>query len=153
MIFVTFGTQKQDFSRALKILEKSKYLKDKEVIVQSGYTKYDVKKFKMFDFIPQEKMNEYVTDCEFVITHGGVGSIFAGLKAKKKVLAIPRLAKYSEHKDDHQLEICEELENLGYILFFKEQDDIDKKIEELLNMKQKIYENHNKYIEILKKEI
>ena len=69
------------------------------------------------------------------------------------MLAIPRLAKYSEHKDDHQLEICEELENLGYILFFKEQDDIDKKIEELLNMKQKIYENDNKYIEILKKEI
>ena len=46
MIFVTFGTQKQDFSRALKILEKSKYLKDKEVIVQSGYTKYDVKNLK-----------------------------------------------------------------------------------------------------------
>ena len=29
---------------------------------------------------------------------------------------MPRLKKYSEHVDDHQIEICEKLSSMGYII-------------------------------------
>ena len=65
-------------------------------------------------------MDKYIDEADLVITHGGVGTIFSALKKNKKVIAIPRLEKYGEHINDHQIEICEELEKEGYILYYKD---------------------------------
>lgn len=46
-------------------------------------------------------------NASYVITHGGVGSILLALKYEKKVIAVPRLKKFREHMNDHQLDIIE----------------------------------------------
>ena len=51
MVFVSVGTQKQDFSRIFKLVENSKVLENEEIIGQSGYTKYESKKIKLIPFI------------------------------------------------------------------------------------------------------
>ena len=61
-----------------------------------------------------------INDCNILITHGGVGSIISGLKKDKKVIAVPRLEKYKEHVNDHQLQIIENFNNKKYIIGIKD---------------------------------
>ena len=129
MILVTLGTQKQDFSRVLKYIEKSQ-IKD-EIVVQAGYTKFKSKKMKIFDFIPYEEMNELIKKADFVITHSGTGSVLTPLKSGKKVIVCARLSKYGEHVDDHQKQLTEIFKDEGYVLELTEDNNLDDLIKEL----------------------
>lgn len=155
MVLISVGTQKQQFTRFFDLVNKSKELKKEEIVAQLGYTKYECDRFKSFSFIPFDDMERYIQKADLVICHGGVGTIFSALKKGKKVIAIPRLAKYGEHINDHQLEICEELEKEGYILYYK--DGVDT-LDELIRKSSKIEFKHyggstKDYITILRKEI
>ena len=149
MVLVTVGTQKQQFNRLFELVESSKKLKKEKIVAQIGY-----KKMKTFEFIPLEEMNEYIANSDLIITHGGVGTIFYAIKKGKKVIAVPRLEKYGEHINDHQIEICQELEDEGYILYYKdEKDNLDDLIEKANNTTFKKYDSESNYLNILRKEI
>lgn len=136
MIFVTLGTQKQSFVRLLNEIEKCHILKDEEIVAQVGYTKYNGTKIKTFDFLEKEEFLKYIEKSEFVITHGGVGSIFDALLKDKKVLAIPRLKKYDEHVDDHQVEIVKKLSEEDYIVDYNPEEYLEE--EEPIDLEYKI---------------
>lgn len=155
MILVTVGTQKQQFNRFFELIKNSKELRKYEIIAQIGYTKFKSKRIHTFDFIPLDEMDKYIDEADLVITHGGVGTIFSALKKNKKVIAIPRLEKYGEHINDHQIEICEELEKEGYILYYKDGiDSLDKLIKKIKNINLKQYDtSYRGYLDILRKEI
>ena len=109
MILITLGTQDKPFTRLLVEVDRQIELgniKDK-VVVQAGYTKYNSKNMEIFDLIDRDKFSELIASCDLLITHGGVGSILTGLKNKKKVIAVPRLSKYGEHMNDHQIQIID----------------------------------------------
>lgn len=118
MIFVTLGTQKQSFKRLLEEIENCPLLRNEEIIAQVGHTKYTSEKITTIDFLDSDEFNNYIRSCEFVIAHGGVGSIFSALLNNKKVLAVPRLKKFGEHVDNHQIEICEKLANMNHIVYY-----------------------------------
>lgn len=141
MIFVTLGTQDKDFSRMLKILDKKindGTIKD-EVVVQSGYTKYESNNMKIFDYVSDYEFDNYVKDCSLLITHCGVGSIFCGLRNNKKILAMPRLKEYGEQHNNHQLEIADEFSKKGYILKFDDEKSFSNAYNKLNNFKPKKY--------------
>ena len=118
MILVLLGTQNNSFSRLLNKIEEciDNKIINEEVIVQAGYTKYDSTKMKILDFISQDELNDLINQAELIITHGGVGSITSSIKSGKKVIAVPRLEKFSEHVNDHQIQIIEKFDKEGYIL-------------------------------------
>lgn len=152
MILVTLGTQKEQFSRLLNYIENSN-TKD-EIIVQAGYTKFESKKMRIFDFIPYETMEKYIDNADLVITHSGTGSILMPLKKGKKVIACARREKYGEHVDDHQLELVEVFRDEGYILELTESDNLDDLIEKSKKFKPRKYiSNTENFIKMLKKEI
>lgn len=152
MILVTLGTQKQQFNRLLEALENSNI--NDRIVVQAGYTKFDSKKMEIFDFIPYDKMDKLIKECDLVITHGGTGSIIMPLKQSKKVIACPRLMKYLEHVDNHQTEIVEIFSEEKYLLAFNENDSLDDIYKSSLTFKPKKYiSNTQKFINHLKKEI
>ena len=138
MILVTLGTQNQPFTRLLELIEKSD-IKD-EIIVQAGNTKFKSQKMKIFDYIPYEEMTELIKKADLIITHGGTGSILMPLKMGKKVIAVPRLAKYGEHVDDHQTQLTSIFEEEGYILEYKDGEDFNE-----LYLKSKKFKP-NKYV-------
>ncbi len=118
MILVTLGTQDKSFERLLREMElliQQKVIRE-EVVVQAGYTEYSSQYMKIVDFLPKEELEKLLSSCRFLITHGGVGSIFDGLSHKKKIIAVPRLAQYKEHTNDHQLQVITELGKEGYLL-------------------------------------
>ena len=155
MILVTLGTQDKQFFRLLRDIDREiekGTIKDK-VIVQAGYNvgRYETKNMEMFDLIDREKFTKLVSECDFLITHGGEGSILNGVKNNKKTIACPRLAKYKEHLNDHQVQIVDEFSKLGYILPYNDGDDLGEVIKKLKTFKPKKFESNTKnFINLIK---
>ncbi|GGW79597.1 PssE/Cps14G family polysaccharide biosynthesis glycosyltransferase [Salegentibacter mishustinae] len=131
MIIVLLGTFPTAFKRPLIEIEKlcKKGLITEEVIVQSGHTQFDSEYMKMRSFISPDELTELYKQARVVITQAGTGSLIKGMKLNKKIIAIPRLAKYGEVVDDHQEEILHEFTKLNYILPWTE----DIALEEVLS--------------------
>lgn len=128
MIFVTLGTQDKPFNRLLEAVQKqidNKKIKGK-VIVQAGCTKFESKDMEIFDLIPMEDFEKNISECDILITHGGVGSIVDALKRGKVVIAAARLEKYAEHVNDHQLQIIKNFSEAGYIIALNNFDKLDE---------------------------
>ena len=152
MTLVTLGTQHQEFTRLLDYIENSN-LKG-EIIVQAGYTKYESKRMKIFDFISYDEMEKYIDKSDLVITHAGTGSIVMPLKKDKKVRACARLSKFGEHVDDHQVELVDIFYSEGYILKIDEDTSLNEVLKNIKNFKpKKFVSNTNRFIENLEQEI
>lgn len=145
MIFVTLGTQDKSFTRLLEAIDKAIIKKQitEEVVVQAGYTKYESNNMKVLNTIPKDEFLKLMDQCSLVITHGGVGSIFDGLKKNKKIIACPRLSKYNEHTNDHQLEVVEELAKEGYIIPLYDVKDLSKILKKVNTFKPVLYKSNN----------
>ena len=152
MTLVILGTQDKEFTRLLKMVEDEikKGRIHGDVIVQAGQTKYKSNYMKIFDLIPNTKFNRLIKESDLIITHGGVGSIISALKHNKKVIAVPRLSKYGEHVNDHQLEIVEEFTRLGYIKSATNKRELTKALEEIVFFEGTKYKsNNNKMIKLI----
>lgn len=118
MVYVTFGTQNNDFTRCLKEVEnlvKSEKIKDR-VVAQVGYTKYRPKGIECIDFVSETDYQKYIAEATVIISHAGSGALFSAIKTGKKTIAVARLAKYGEMANDHQTELVRKLAEEGYIL-------------------------------------
>ena len=156
MVFVTLGTNDESFERLLKAIDKEiekGTIKD-EVVVQAGCTKYTSKKMKILDLVPRDEFDRLMEKCDLLITHGGVGSILTGISKGKKVIAVPRLSKYKEHGNDHQLQIVENFSERKYILAVKDLNKLGKTIEKAKTFKpQKFVSNTHNIINMIEEYI
>lgn len=145
MILITLGTQDKEFIRLLKKVDEliDKKIIQEEVIVQAGYTKYESKNMQIFDYVPKKKLEKYMEDANFIITHAGVGTIFDALKKEKKIIAVPRLSKYKEHNNDHQLQIVEEFSKENLILPVYEMNELEDALKKIKKFKPNKYESNN----------
>lgn len=154
MIFVSLGTQDKSFTRLVEKIEelkKSGKIKE-EVVVQLGSTQYKSEYIKCIDFMSMEEFDKYLQNSRYLITHGGVGTILTALKYNKKVIAVPRLSKYNEHVNDHQLELIEALSLDNYILGCKTLDDLEENINKISKFIPKKYKsNQDNFIKLIKR--
>lgn len=127
MIFVTLGTQKFQFNRLLTMIDeliKSGEITD-EVFAQIGNSDYTPSFFRYVRFLPKNKFDEYVEKCDLLITHSGVSTIVTGLLLRKKIIVVPRMKKYGEHVDDHQIQIAEIFSEKNYVVMFEEHEKLE----------------------------
>lgn len=141
MIFVTVGSQKFQFNR---LLEKVDELIDKgkitdKVFAQIGVSDYKPKNYKYIDFMSQNEFDKKIEEADLIITHAGTGVIVNSVKKGKKVIGVPRLSKYGEHVDDHQIQLIDEFSKLNFIESCNDVDSLDKAIE---NVKVKKYDKY-----------
>ena len=133
MILVLLGTQNNQFKRLLQEIEKciDNRIINQRVVVQAGFTNFSSDKMNIFDLKPKEVIDNLVDEAEFIITHGGVGSIIMALKKNKKVIAVPRLSEFSEHVNNHQRQIVEIFNEKGYILGVQNMEDLSEAIKQI----------------------
>ena len=154
MIFVMLGTQNNSFHRLLEEIDKlieNQTIKE-EVIVQAGYTKYQPKseKMKIIDFISREELDTLEQEANYIITHGGVGSIITSLEKGKKVIAVPRLHEYGEHVNDHQKEIVEKFHQGGNLIGIQSVQELEGAIQKIKDFEPKPYvENNHKMLTLI----
>lgn len=122
MIFAAFGTAKP-FPRLLAHLDKLAQEIQEEIVVQTGTTPQTAKYCSMFDYAPSLK--EYFSKASLVIVHAGLGVQKELLYQEIPFVAVPRLAKYKEHYDDHQVETCEILHKKYGVIYFTDLDKMD----------------------------
>lgn len=137
MIFVTVGSQKFQFNRLLKKIDElieDKTITDK-VFAQTGYSDYKPKNYKYKDFLTQDEFNNMIEESNLVITHAGTGVIINAIKRRKKVIGVPRLSKYNEHVDDHQVQLLKEFKDLNYIEVAKDTEGLKEKITQIKDEK------------------
>lgn len=117
MILVTVGTQKFQMDRLIKAIDEIAYsgMIDENFFIQSGHSTYIPEHCDFAAFLSKEEIEEKVDRCSIVVCHAGVGSILMGLKKQKKVIVIPRMERFGEHVDDHQVEIAASFAKAGYI--------------------------------------
>lgn len=115
MILVTVGTQKFQMDRLIKAVDELAGCTNERFFVQSGHSGYVPAHCEYTPFMSKDALNEKVDQCSVLICHAGVGSILLGLKKNAKVIVVPRLNKFGEHVDDHQIEIAESFAKAGYI--------------------------------------
>ncbi len=101
-IFITVGTQPQPFNRLFK--EVNKLTNKYSFTCQTGSSNVVLTNCDAFSYT--KDLDQYIDNADLIITHAGVGSIMKCLKNNKKFIVVPRLSSFSEHVDDHQLEMA-----------------------------------------------
>lgn len=156
MIFVTVGTQDKQFKRLLeeveRLIKNGKILDT--VIAQIGNTKFttdlDSKYMHLIEFTTPREVEALIQNADLIITHGGVATIIEGLNMGKKIIAVPRLKKYKEHVNDHQLQIIENFNNSGFIIGTTGVEGIEEALEKVQDFVPKTYvSNNEKFVEKL----
>ncbi len=117
MIFVTLGSQKFQFNRLLIKIDElvEQGVIQEEIFAQIGYSDYKPKHYEYSEFLDRDAYAKKMEMSDIVITHAGTGAIIGAVKKEKKVIAVPRLVKYGEHVDNHQLQIIDQFEGMELI--------------------------------------
>ena len=142
MILVTVGSQKFQFNRLLEEIDRlvANKIITEDVFAQIGVSDYKPKNYNYIDFMSQDEFENKLDESSIVVTHAGTGVIVNAVKKEKKVIAVPRLAKYGEHVDDHQIQLIKEFQELNFIEPVYEIDNLGKVLKSIKNKK------YNKYV-------
>ena len=126
MIFVTLGSQKNQFNRLLKALDEqaSAGKIEDQLFAQTGYSDYVPENYEYKKFLDHEEYAHYQDMADLVIAHGGTGAIMGALKKGKKVIAVPRRFDLGEHNDDHQIQMVSQLAQSGLICCCEDTDEL-----------------------------
>mgnify|MGYP004510993045 FL=1 len=144
-IFITLGSQKFQFDRLLKAVDElcEKGTVDAEdVFAQIGYSDYVPQKYNYKTFLDRDEFSNEMEKADIVITHGGTGAIIGAVKKGKKVVAVPRLAKYGEHVDDHQLQLIKQFDDLNLICPCRDTNKLENALDTVQRTKYNSYKSN-----------
>ncbi len=118
MIFVTVGWQ-YGFDRLIIKMDQIAGKIDERVIMQISSTKHKPNNAQYFRFVESDtRILEYMRGARLIVSHAGVGSILTASSLGKPMIIVPRLKKFGEAIDDHQLEIAEAMSEKGMLVVY-----------------------------------
>ena len=132
-ICVTVGTLSLQFDRLLRFLA-SVGLRDCSGLIQFGGSDAALLEpvrgnFNTQAFVPDKELDHAIVMSHVVIAHAGIGSIIKANSLKRPLVLLPRLEKYGEHFDDHQLQIVEVIRYIpGIFVSDDSADDFRQKV-------------------------
>ncbi len=132
MIFLTVGTQ-FPFDRLVRAIDEiiDEGLIDGEVFAQIGESSYKPRNFESVAHLEKSVFDNHLRQASGIIGHAGMGTISMALDNRKPLLAMPRLKKYGEVVNDHQLGIAKKFSELGHILAAYGVEDLPEGIRRL----------------------
>lgn len=114
MIYVTVGTMFLDFPRLILKMDEIAQVTGERVIVQTGLGRTLPKACEHFDFKPREDVLAIQREARVIVCHAGIGSVMDALSTRRPLLVVPRLKRFREHMNDHQLDVAQAVENRGW---------------------------------------
>jgi UDP-N-acetylglucosamine transferase subunit ALG13 len=104
VIFATVGSHPTyAFDRLLRGLER---VEAEELVVQFGPGKPPRNATTAVPWMPFEEVIENMSRAEHVVSHAGVGTILCAIQVGHLPIVFPRLKRYEETVDDHQLDLA-----------------------------------------------
>jgi UDP-N-acetylglucosamine transferase subunit ALG13 len=111
VIFATCGSSHLPFERFMRALAA---VPADELIVQHGPAT-PPPAARTVAFLPYAEVLKLIEESEVVVSHAGVGSIICAVRAGHTPIVFPRLVRYGETVDDHQVELARALEQRGTV--------------------------------------
>ena len=132
MIFLTVGTQ-FPFDRLVKAVDKAAGTNgfDERIVAQIGESSYCPENYQAVSVLEKAVFDQHFNDADSIISHAGMGTITMALDHRKPLLVMPRLRKYGEVVNDHQLAIATKFEQLGYLLVAYNAEEVPIKMKQL----------------------
>ena len=128
-VFVSVGTHPQPFDRLLRELDAvAARHKEIEFFAQTGNSGYAPKNFRFEKFLGGNEYDSRMLWADVVVSHGGAGTIINALLGKKPLVVVPRLAKFGEHTNNHQLDLAGALEEKGKAIAVFGIGDLEKRV-------------------------
>lgn len=132
MVFVTVGNASQGFRRLLDAIDHlagSEVLAGEKVFVQSGHNSNFVPRHcEQKAFLSRDEFEAFLNNADFIICHGGCGTQLQAIRCGKIPVVMPRLKRYGEHVNDHQVQLVDALSREGLIIPAYEPDDLPRAI-------------------------
>ena len=131
MILLTVGTYPLPFERLVKAVDTAvmEGLIQEKVFAQIGSCRYTPRNMEYVRMMQKETFDSYCQKASSIIGHTGMGTISVALDYRKTLLGMPRLRKYGEAVNNHQVPIARKFEELGHILVAYQKEDLLDKIE------------------------
>lgn len=140
MIFLTVGTQ-LPFDRLVTVVNEFSIANPEVKIVgQVGHTKVKDLNFEYYESLSISEFEFFFNQAEAVISHAGMGTILTALTSGKGLFMMPRLHKYQEHRNDHQLGTLEKFINKAFCYGFSSLAELDKCYKEFTSDKEELKE-------------
>ena len=114
MIYVTVGTMFMDFPRLIHAMDDVAKESEEEVIIQTGMDSEKPNFATHFDFKSREEVQAIQARARMIVCHAGIGSVKDALAAQRPFVVVPRLKRWNEHMNDHQLELARAVESRGW---------------------------------------
>jgi len=127
MIFLTIGTQ-VPFDRLVKAVDEVAPSLNTKIIAQVSKSAYKARNMQTFDFISPHDFDAFFNSASLIVSHAGMGNIISALEREKPILILPRLAKYGEHRNDHQMATAKVFEKLNYVHVAYDEHELLKKL-------------------------
>ena len=136
MIFVTVGTL-FPFDRLIKAIDQAcaNGLIKEDVFAQIGESSYKPTNLEYSCVLAKDKFDELSRNSSGIISHAGMGTILSAVDNGKPLLVMPRLKRFGEHVNDHQLGTAKKFGQLGYVLVAYDTDKLPGKIRQLKDFK------------------
>ncbi len=122
MIFVTVGTNEARFDRLLNAFDSDP--PDEALVVQHGPSPVRPQGATCVDYLPYDELAATVRRARVVVTHAGVGSIVTAVANGKRPIVVPRLRRFGEAVDDHQLQLGLRLNETGLVTLVERPEDL-----------------------------
>jgi UDP-N-acetylglucosamine transferase subunit ALG13 len=110
MILVTVGTHDVGFNRLVKAMDELAATLNEQVVIQRGSSTYEPKYAEYFQLTTSQHMEQLTEQARVVVAHAAAGSIMVTLLRNKPLVVIPRLLRFGESIDDHQLQLAKALD-------------------------------------------
>lgn len=115
MILVTVGTHSQPFNRLVEAMDTVAGSINEQVIIQRGVSSYKPRHAQYFDFTASHEIAKLTSEARVIVAHSAAGTVIQTLKYNKPLIIVPRLKKFGEANDDHQLQLASALHELGRV--------------------------------------
>lgn len=114
MIFVTVGTNLElSFDRLIRPMDQLAATLGEQVIIQRGCSTYEPQHAEHFAFTSSQEIEKLNEEARLLVSHAAAGAIIVALRYDKPLVVIPRLQRYNEGIDDHQMELAAALDEQG----------------------------------------
>jgi len=125
VIFATVGSTQIPFERFIRALET---LPGDQLLVQHGPVPPPAGAARANAFMQFPEMIESMEAADVVVCHAGAGSILCALRAGHTPVVVPRLKRYQETVDDHQVEFSRALAAEGKVIAVEDLDRLSEAV-------------------------
>jgi len=132
MIFLTVGTV-LPFDRLVRAVDQAieAHLITAPVFAQIGRTDFRPRHMDWVPTLEKSAFDRQIAEASFVIGHAGMGSMMIALERRKRLLVMPRLKRYGEHVNDHQVASARRFAQLGCVLAAYDSTELPERLREI----------------------